>query len=62
MHLDPQDDRHNTCVRCHDSENSPKFDLAKYWDQIDHLAEASEDKDNWPTVLEKLRAKKDTQP
>jgi Cytochrome c554 and c-prime len=60
MHLGPPDDRR--CVRCHDADNSPKFDLVKYWDQIDHGAEASEDKENWPTVLEKLRAKKDTLP
>jgi hypothetical protein len=61
MHLGPQDDRRNVCTRCHDSENSPKFELAKYWDQVDHGAEATEDKENWPKVLEKLRAKKNIQ-
>jgi hypothetical protein len=58
MHLPPQDDRRNVCIRCHDHENSPKFDLVTYWDQVAHGAEASEDKKNWPRILEMLREKK----
>lgn len=26
----------NHCIRCHDHENSPKFEYEKYWKQIDH--------------------------
>jgi hypothetical protein len=57
MHLGPQDEKRNVCITCHDAENSPKFDLGKYWDQIDHGAEAAEDVKNWPKILEKLRQK-----
>jgi hypothetical protein len=25
-----------TCVKCHDHDNSPEFDFAKYWPQVEH--------------------------
>ncbi|MEY2725932.1 MAG: Hydroxylamine oxidoreductase-linked cytochrome [Planctomycetota bacterium] len=28
--------RSNTCVRCHDGDNSPEFDFDKYWEQVKH--------------------------
>lgn len=28
--------RSNTCVRCHDGDNSPEFDFDKYWEQVRH--------------------------
>jgi hypothetical protein len=58
MHLGPQTEDRNVCIRCHDHENSPKFRLDDYWNQVDHGAEAIEDKENWPKVLEKLLEKK----
>ena len=29
-------DKNRLCLRCHDEDNSPKFDFSKYWGQIVH--------------------------
>jgi hypothetical protein len=55
MHLPLQTETNNACSRCHDFENSPKFKLADYWEKVEHGAQAAEDKENWPTIREKLR-------
>ena len=31
-----QADRNRLCIRCHDEDNSPKFDFATYWPQVIH--------------------------
>ena len=31
-----QADKNRLCLRCHDEDNSPHFDFAKYWGQITH--------------------------
>ncbi len=31
-----QADKNLLCIRCHDEENSTKFDFTKYWGQIVH--------------------------
>jgi hypothetical protein len=31
-----QADRNRLCIRCHDEDNSPKFDFASYWPQVMH--------------------------
>ena len=31
-----QADKNRLCIRCHDEDNSPKFEFAKYWGQIVH--------------------------
>jgi len=54
MHLELQTKERNVCIKCHDIENSPKFKIDKYWEEVDHGAEAIEDKDNWPKIREKL--------
>ena len=33
-----QADKNRLCIRCHDEDNSPKFEFAKYWSQIVHKA------------------------
>jgi hypothetical protein len=53
VHAPPQDEKNNGCVRCHDGENSPKFRLDPFWDEVDHGVQADDDK---PT-LAKLREK-----
>lgn len=61
MHIAPQTEDGNVCTRCHDLENSPKFELLKYWEEVDHGGEAVDDKANWPMILEKLLQKKAAQ-
>ncbi len=29
-------DKNRLCIRCHDEDNSPKFEFATYWSQIVH--------------------------
>ena len=31
-----QADKSRTCIRCHDEDNSPKFDFTTYWSQVVH--------------------------
>jgi Cytochrome c554 and c-prime len=31
-----QADRNRLCFTCHDEDNSPKFDFAKFWDEVEH--------------------------
>ncbi|MFO0953913.1 MAG: multiheme c-type cytochrome [Isosphaeraceae bacterium] len=39
MHLTrDQADKNRVCLRCHDEDNSPHFEFAKYWDEIEHNA------------------------
>lgn len=35
MHIN-KPDAEKVCAKCHDHENSPKFDFEKYWKQIEH--------------------------
>lgn len=36
MFIDRKVAKENLCVRCHDYENSPKFDFEKYWSDVAH--------------------------
>jgi hypothetical protein len=37
MHLTVEmADKNRLCLPCHDEDNSPKFEFAKYWDEIEH--------------------------
>jgi hypothetical protein len=54
VHLPPQDDKHNVCSRCHDFENSPKFKLDKYWDEVEHSGPHLDDKEELKKLREKL--------
>ncbi|MEZ6047887.1 MAG: cytochrome c family protein [Planctomycetaceae bacterium] len=36
MHLDKQTVEKNVCSKCHDHENSPKFNLEEYWEKVKH--------------------------
>jgi hypothetical protein len=36
VHLDLGAAKQNLCVRCHDYENSPKFNFDEYWKKVDH--------------------------
>jgi hypothetical protein len=33
-----QADKNRLCIRCHDEDNSPEFEFAKYWSQVVHKA------------------------
>jgi hypothetical protein len=33
-----QADKNRLCIRCHDEDNSPEFEFAKYWGQVVHKA------------------------
>lgn len=36
MHVSLQQAKKNTCVRCHDLDNSPEFEFETYWPQVAH--------------------------
>ena len=36
MHVTLQQAKKNTCVRCHDLDNSPEFEFETYWPQVAH--------------------------
>ncbi len=36
MHLDKATVESKVCQRCHDYENSPKFEFSKYWKEVEH--------------------------
>jgi hypothetical protein len=54
MHLPPQDKLNNVCKRCHDFENSPKFDIDVYWDKVAHGDAHLDDEDELKKIREKL--------
>ena len=36
MHVSRDTVERNTCVKCHDHDNSPAFKFDEYWSQIEH--------------------------